>query len=256
MFGLPLDTPPQDRPVYGYLSLGGLRAARPREGVMSDGKWQSGDFLSTYGEVQVVLKPSVRARTTASHGDSIDNGIIPSSVDDPSWLSFGAQGRMSTGWDPPNPTDLYYTEAQIHGGVRVEDIDEVVFNSEPDAATKAALKKAGVQWRILGPDRPAAGHSRVEGRDVREDLDYAAIDSLPVSRRQVAMVGGDPGDPHGDRKLSAIYDAQGFHGKPEVVSEADLDRRIAAGWTELWRGNGVLKNRYCNHCKNLPKGRR
>lgn len=43
-------------------------------------------------------------------------------------------------------------------------------------------------------------------------------------------------DEHGDSAMLAVARAQGFDGKPDVISDADLDARIAGGDRELFRG--------------------
>jgi hypothetical protein len=80
--------------------------------------------------------------------------------------------------------------------------------------------------------RKRGEHERARGRDIREEIDYAELDGL------VRISGAGRRAGQQDQALAAIYDAQGFHGKPEVVSEAELDRRIANGWIEVWRGFG------------------
>lgn len=96
-------------------------------------------------------------------------------------------------------------------------------------------------WAAQISGRIGAGrgeHQPVRGRDIRDELDYGAI------HRSVGDIGlrrfgvRSLWDDQGDRALEQIYDVQGFHAKPEVVSESELDRRIASGWTEIWRGFG------------------
>ncbi len=67
------------------------------------------------------------------------------------------------------------------------------------------------------------------GRDIRDELDRDEL-------RAKAYQPGTGQHPNDDPQLAAIYAAQGFDGKPEVVSSDELDARIADGWRELWRG--------------------
>lgn len=145
---------PEKRPIYGYVMLDGVRPAR---------KTQQ-DVLSFYGDIQVVLRDNVRKRTTAMFGDSLNeqNYGMPSPVDDPTWESFTPQ----PGFNPKSPVQMplvqrdrdpksqifrqtAYAEAQIHDGVTVADIEEVIFPSEPSDAQREMLDAAGVAWRVV-----------------------------------------------------------------------------------------------------------
>ncbi len=130
-FGIDPKAPASERPIYAHVAVAGVRAVPSDSGL---------DRLSAYGDVQIVLRDTVRPRTTASMGDSIDDHILPSPIDAPEWYSTAA-GRFGR-----------YAEAQVHGGVSTSDIAEVVFPSAPDAAMRAELKRAGIAWRVLSPD--------------------------------------------------------------------------------------------------------
>lgn len=151
VLGVDPSTPPEQRPVYGYVALNGIEPA------LSEGRKIPGiaqregqeDVLSTYGKIQVVLKPEVRARTTATVGDSLDGiaWIRPTPVDNPGAESVPPSSLNRMG--EPGWTRTQYVEAQIHGGLRAGDIAEVVFPSDPDAAMRKSLDAAGVPWRVL-----------------------------------------------------------------------------------------------------------
>jgi hypothetical protein len=157
--GIAPDTPPEKRPVYGYVAINGIEPAlfegkqiplvRQREGQE--------DVLSAYGKVQVVLKPSVRERTSVTVGDSLDElGFMrPSPIDNPSAESVGFRDHERLA--QPSFTRTGYVEAQIHGGVSASDIAEVVFPDQPSAETAKALDSHGISWRVLRPgDKPTA----------------------------------------------------------------------------------------------------
>jgi hypothetical protein len=150
--GVPTDLAVGERPVYGYVAIGdiepALSAGRRIPGIRElEGQE---DVLSSYGRVQVVLKPEVRARTTATVGDSLDEiGFLrPSPVDAPTAESLGF--RTLDDVSKPGWTRRGYVEAQIHGGVRADDIAAVVFAEAPNEATIAALTRQGIPWRVLG----------------------------------------------------------------------------------------------------------
>jgi 8-oxo-dGTP pyrophosphatase MutT (NUDIX family) len=103
------DTAPEMRPVYGYLTSGG---------VMDKEKFA---FIRQYGELQFVLKRDSHSRSTYTTHDSLGAGLTPSPMGVPSKDASGKVGQST------------YSEAQIHGGVSLSDVDYVVINvGEPD----------------------------------------------------------------------------------------------------------------------------
>lgn len=156
IMGVGDDVPIEQRPVYGYVAIHdiepALGAGRKIAGI-AEREGQE-DILSVYGRVQVILRPEVRARTTATAGDSLDElGFVrPSPVDAPAAESLGIV-RLSR-LDDPDFTRSRYVEAQIHGGVRTDDIAAVVFPEAPSAAMAAALDRLGIPWRVLGRNDP------------------------------------------------------------------------------------------------------
>ena len=42
--------------------------------------------------------------------------------------------------------------------------------------------------------------------------------------------------PDGDDHLGVVYDLQGYHGQPQVVSRQEMDQLVAQGAPEIWRG--------------------
>lgn len=155
-FGTPPSADAETRPVYGYVALDGVRPAGLATSVYAGA---STDALSTEGRVQVVLKDSVRDRTTAMYGDAIWHGTraMPGPVDDPGWKAFSTPGSAGPAFTPllnlerddASFRSNYYAEAHVHGGVTVDDVAEVVFPSSPPAALRKSLDSAGVPWRVL-----------------------------------------------------------------------------------------------------------
>jgi hypothetical protein len=108
-FGYHPDTAPEMRPVFGYLTSGG---------VMDKKKFAS---IKIYGELQFVLKRDTHSRSTYATHDTLSSGVTPSPMGVP---SANASGSMHTGM---------YAEAQIHGGLSLSDVDYVTVNvGEPD----------------------------------------------------------------------------------------------------------------------------
>jgi len=148
LFGIPTgESDPSKRPIYGYLGA-------------DDGSSDEGDSVQTYGAVAVRLKDDVKERTTFTVGDSLDANyeyrgssketyplggvaamanVAPQPVLHPSSLAYdfglksnfenkttvdeferakGIGGLAKHGID-------HYVEAQIHGGVRMSDVESV-----------------------------------------------------------------------------------------------------------------------------------
>lgn len=159
-FGLDEDTDPKARPVYGYVMVDG---ERPAGTGRKDRTGDETDALSQYGRVQIVLKDSVRSRTTAMVGDSLDfkHAGLPSPIDDPDWRSFtpaqaGVMGRvlaaqgLDRDYSDPSFHANAYVEAQVHGGVTVDDIDEILLPTKPPPWLRKLLENRGIQWRVVG----------------------------------------------------------------------------------------------------------
>lgn len=76
-------------------------------------------------------------------------------------------------------------------------------------------------------------HTFEPGRDIRGDLDWAAV----MERNTGQGPYGRAQNPRGI--LREIYDAQGYHQEPHVVDRQELDRLVAhEGYRELFRGVG------------------
>jgi uncharacterized protein DUF4157/uncharacterized protein DUF3626 len=150
LFGTPLEAGGAQRPIYGYLS--GTQELTTAQ----------------YGDVVLELKPAVRARTTFTFGDSLDEtarGMQPNVAGEP--LTRPTALAAQTGTDPLQLGSLadvragaaprrVYTEAQVHGGVTLGDIQEVVFTNGviPSADVRAALEAAGIRWRMVAGPTP------------------------------------------------------------------------------------------------------
>jgi hypothetical protein len=135
--------------IYGYLAK--------KENVYDNNN------LDHYGDVVVVLKKEARKRTTFVEGDSLDenhNGkyrTSPSPIDIPSIYSL-KPSRHETKLNKIENPDFQvggrevspYWEAQIHGGVKVSDIEKVVFTSDsPSDTLKNALKSKKIKWEDM-----------------------------------------------------------------------------------------------------------
>jgi Protein of unknown function (DUF3626) len=127
---------PSRRPIYGYLTKGGKIDQDSFNGVRM------------YGAVQLMMKPEIESRSTYTGGDSLGRPTFkPAPVGTP---------EADAVWSPEESGWNEYAEAQLHGGVSVEDIDfallYVVDNpfggngvtEENFEIISAKLKKAGI----------------------------------------------------------------------------------------------------------------
>lgn len=137
--GIPMGTPSDQRPVYGYWSK--TDAGRDDSGV------------NQFGNISIKLNKDVSSRSTWTDADSLDyaDRIRSSSPSRPSVFSMvlftnggNISGSLSEGVDAP----YGYWEAQIYGGVHTSDIDTVYFSSPPSDTMSNLLKSRGVKWSL------------------------------------------------------------------------------------------------------------
>ena len=139
IMGVADDLAASDRPIYGW--AGDLRYK------------ELDSTVEAYGKVTVRLKDSVRRRSTASVGDSLNNGLSPSPLNKFDVRSIHAErGGIP---DPLKASSLddiaqsrQYAEVQVHGQVRVSDIDRVLINSDTarqNPELVRSLHKSGIR---------------------------------------------------------------------------------------------------------------
>jgi hypothetical protein len=165
LFGVNRDALPVDRPVYGYVSndaAGGVGGVRGIHGNIEPSP------ADQYGTVAFELKPSVYDRVTAVMGDSfnftdgnIETGIHPNGIGAP--VPFNDPDYHVVPWKMkgtglPDDLDLVkglwsYTEAQIYGGVELNDIERVVTNYETYEGRQnlfADYERRGIKVEVTG----------------------------------------------------------------------------------------------------------
>ncbi|MEU1985133.1 hypothetical protein [Nocardia sp. NPDC019395] len=228
-FGHDPDTfPDRERPVYGSVQLNGdYAAATGPHGIgwferLGDSEWKQGigdaDTLSAYGEIQVILKPDVLDRTTFTVGDSFNDraATFPSHISNPQPESFYAYDNSTDGsaykspatnalgsfdrqYDLPSVTNWTYVEAQVHGGVRVNDIDHVLLPHDPAPELRQALDDNNVPWRVFNNETIAREGTPAERTAARERVErhLSWLDSQIEQHRQkaVAEVADTPANP-------------------------------------------------------------
>lgn len=100
----------------------------------------------------------------------------------------------------------------------------------PAQRTSTVLARPSIPAPRVTPTVPA--HKLSKGRDQLADearrLDAGTTSFGDIVRRS-KTAGWDP-------SLAEIGRRQGFDGLPQVATRGDLDRAVASGWTEVWRG--------------------
>lgn len=115
--GVPHDVPLDGKPVYGYVG--------------------DSDTAKRYGSVRFELHDTVKDRTTVTYDDSLNGLSVPLKIGDVKSASaarrrraMGAGALSSAGANTEHGTGrktgfASYTEAQVHGGVRLSDVRRV-----------------------------------------------------------------------------------------------------------------------------------
>jgi len=122
------------------------------------------DALMIYGgsrPAQIVLKPEVKSRTTISDRDSLNNFEPTTPLSDPKFEAshltrMAAVYREATGenfFETENFAKFGSIEAQVHGGIRLEDIGKVLFYETPSEELRELLTSKGIIWEV-SRDKP------------------------------------------------------------------------------------------------------
>jgi hypothetical protein len=116
-------------------------------------------FGQNYGSVQLVLNDDVKSRTTFTIGDSLDTfqrptplgGKVPRTID----LAVTAQSAKKIGNDYFEDKRFHignYVETQVHGGVKLSDINKIVFHypmfTDMEDMTNR-LNDMGISWEVV-----------------------------------------------------------------------------------------------------------
>lgn len=144
-FGYGGDSPMEERPVYGL-----LRSAKhpmPEDALMIYG----GRFPA-----QIVLKPEVKTRTTISDRDSLNHFEPTTPLTDPKFdasyiTRMVGVYREATGenfFESENFAKYGSIEAQVHGGVKLDDIGKVLFYETPPEEILELLTSMGIIWEV------------------------------------------------------------------------------------------------------------
>lgn len=141
VLGVPISAVPAERPIYGYLSGSDETLALP-----------------SYGSVVVALHPRLRQQATFTLGDSLDQtaharipAFAPSPLTAPELLSIDARIDLLEASDFATGTasSHRYAEAQIYGGVALEDLLALEFTAGlgPNEALARELQAIALPWK-------------------------------------------------------------------------------------------------------------
>ena len=169
IFGLSLDTPYVDRPVYGMLF--------PAEDVelkeyikTGPGSWYGSGSSGADKCVVLFNKDAISDTTSFTIGDSLDyefDHALAAPISEPkysgSFRGFAEKYSTLQDLEKADIIDLFngdseaYLELQIHGqeahAMTAENIKEVIFPVTPSQTLQDKLKLHGIPWRVLKKGR-------------------------------------------------------------------------------------------------------
>jgi hypothetical protein len=134
---------------------------RPVSGLLGSGEPYS-EMLDIYGgknPAVITLKPTIRERTTYTRDDSLNGFETPKPLGNPTsrnWDYYAATAgvyRSATGRNYFTDRKIMAPEAQIHGGVTIEDIAEITFYGNPSASVISTVERKGIPYKIETPTR-------------------------------------------------------------------------------------------------------
>lgn len=147
-FGVPADVSGRFRPIYGYCT----------------GSDEQAPSVIQYGDAVLCLRSEVRARTTYTFGDSLDEIALlsphppfaPCPLSRPGTLALDARRDIEAATRLSNATGYGYIESQTFGDVRPKDVEEIVFTlgAQPTDGVRKLLTRSGMKWRIVEGDIP------------------------------------------------------------------------------------------------------
>jgi hypothetical protein len=164
-------TPKGKRPIYGFMATdddGKTPMTKPHN---MDLFAVNNRAITQYGDVRFVLKPETRDRTTFTMQDSLDVIALPQPLSD---NPTDEQIDMAGFWQ--NVTDSHdgffrepYVEAQVSGGVSMEDVERIVvsvpyYTDYPEAQARFLKRKVDA----LRAELDAAGYENIQMTTVTE----------------------------------------------------------------------------------------
>jgi len=146
--------------VFGYKE----GAERPIYGYLVDDPTKKYQSLEGYGDTIIILRDTMRNKTTFIFGDTYDlygtnRSFTPSKLTNPNMKCIPLENEsienvkkildriLNSKSMNPNIAgkDLYYVEAQYHGGVSTKDIKRIYFPDDYSEDTVNNFKKLGIE---------------------------------------------------------------------------------------------------------------
>lgn len=226
VFGISPDDTTTPRPVYGYLW------DKDSALVMTDTQFSIDDpyaNISGYGDVVMFPKESVKQRSTVTAQDFYREAA-PTPYLNPTLASVRpVTQRLVQMIDGESPSDLMgyygeYAEVQVHGGLKLDDIETIVFPFEPHKELRDALERRGIKVRRADPNPEWAEPGWHETDDPR----FSEDQKFPIVKY-------DPNQPRDERgrwtragrRSSRPVNTTELH-KPESGLDPDLPAAQAA----------------------------
>jgi len=146
-----VDAKATDRPVYGYIAKNESDIITPS--------------TESYGSYRVVFKPSIKSRTTFTYGDSlggssrlvsylpipVEGNLKPNQI----FKALTSNDLKKINREVPIIHPDIYSEAQIFGPLKIEDIESIHFTNPPEEwahweldQLKEILKKHNIELKI------------------------------------------------------------------------------------------------------------
>ena len=195
MFGIDTNAEGPERPIYGYLN----------------GSREDRGLTGNYGQVAFVLKPSVNARTTWTGQDSLSSGLVPSPMRRPSVLSLDPHGPLDPLLTPMTDWRTHYLEAQVHGGVTVDDVERI----------EVWLEQYHTGSGVEEGDRIRRNYAEQLRRELQQVYPDIPIEIREYGERNPLRGGADGGLGLGDDSL----EVQVVGGQVPVPASDDAERR-------------------------------
>ena len=185
LLGIEPNTPRKQRPIYGFLATDDTETTPMTKPYNTDLFAFNNKGVGQYGDVRFVLKPSTRGRTTFTMQDSLDVRSLPQPLSD---NPTDEQLDMAGFWK--NVTDSHdgffreqYIEAQVTGGVSMDDVDRIVvsipyYTDYPEA--QAQLYQRRINDLKLELEASGYGHIQVVGVKETASEDYQE-DAMNIS---------------------------------------------------------------------------
>jgi hypothetical protein len=133
--GTPIDASNEKRPIFGHLTTFEdsklPKDPRSKKNILH----VASSFTKGYGSFKVIMKSSVKERTTFTAGDSMGGSqiaqVVSPNVDRKAMKLAGFVADPYTALNyTPESVAGYYVEAQIHGGVSLSDIERIIYVGE------------------------------------------------------------------------------------------------------------------------------